>query len=264
MKTCLLAFALLLCPLLFAEDWTKSFPITGKPTVNVRADDGNVRIRSCDCKTVEARVISDGYKPGRVKITPSQTGNRVELEVLTQNPHANFNINFGGIHHRLDIEISLPRESDLDIHTSDGHIEAEQVKGDLHLETGDGHIELRSVEGSLRARSGDGHMDVSGRFDELTLQSGDGSIRAEVSEGSRIGSSWSLQTGDGKITLRLPKDFSADLDAHTGDGRVYSDLPVTMDRFDSGHDKTVRGKLNAGGGELRLRSGDGSIYLEKL
>jgi hypothetical protein len=37
-----------------------------------------------------------------------------------------------------------------------------------------------------------------------------------------------------------------------------------MDTFDSRHEKDLHGKLNGGGGELRLRSGDGSIFLETL
>lgn len=243
-----------------AEEWTKSFPVTGKPTLEVHADDGNVRVRSCDCKTVEAKVVSQGYRANELKITSSQTGDRVELDVLTHGLH------FGkGIHRqRLDIELTVPHESALNIRTGDGNIDAEQLKGEFHLNTGDGNIELRSLDGTLQAKSGDGHMDVDGRFDALDLQSGDGSIRAEIAAGSKIGSGWSVHTGDGRITMRLPRDFSAELDAQSSDGRVHSELPVTMDNFDSKHEKDLHGKLNGGGGELRLRSGDGSIYLETL
>ena len=253
---------LLFAPVLSAsaEEWTKTFTVTGKPAVEVQADDGNVRVRSCDCNTVAARVLSQGYRANELKITSSQTGDRIELEVLTHGIH--FGIGFH--RQRLDIELTMPRESALTVRTGDGNIDAEQLKGEFRLSTGDGNIELRSLDGALQAKSGDGHMDVAGRFDALDLQSGDGSIRAEIAEGSKINSGWSVHTGDGRITMRVPKDFSAELDVHSSDGHVHSELPVTMDNFDSKHENDLHGKLNSGGGELRLRSGDGSIYLETL
>ena len=38
---------------------------------------------------------------------------------------------------------------------------------------------------------------------------------------------WEITTGDGGVTLYLPKDFDADLDAHTGDGAIRNELDVS-------------------------------------
>ena len=37
---------------------------------------------------------------------------------------------------------------------------------------------------------------------------------------------WEITTGDGSVSLYLPPDFSAELDAHTGDGSIRNDLNV--------------------------------------
>jgi hypothetical protein len=71
-----------------------------------------------------------------------------------------------------------------------------------------------------------------------------------------------VRTGDGHVTLRLPRDFSADLDVHTGDGHIDSDLPVTVSG--SRRENELRGRLNAGGPPLVVRTNDGSIRLERL
>jgi hypothetical protein len=63
----------------------------------------------------------------------------------------------------------------------------------------------------------------------------------EALAGSRMASEWELHTGDGSITVRLPRDFAADLDAVTGDGHIRIDLPFTSAKFD---ERYVRGKLN--------------------
>jgi len=105
-------------------------------------------------------------------------------------------------------------------------------------------------------------MDVRGRFDVLDLRTGDGGIEAEVERGSKVSAAWTLRSGDGGITLRLPDDLSADLDAHTGDGHITLDFPVTV--AGSISPSSVRGKLGAGGPPLRVQTGDGSIHLQRL
>jgi hypothetical protein len=60
--------------------------------------------------------------------------------------------------------------------------------------------------------------------------------------------------------LRLPADLDATLDAHTGDGGITVDLPVKM--TGAVRDNALHGTLNDGGGEIDLRTGDGSIVIE--
>lgn len=261
-----------------ADEWSKKYSVTGKPDVRINTNDGNIEILSSDQKEVDARVITSGWQiPKEVRVSESQNGDHIVIEARV--PHANWNW-FGSSHRSLRIEVRVPREADLDIHsgdgnvslqpvaghirvdTSDGNIDADGLKGDIRLHTGDGHVESRSVDGALDVDTGDGHINIRGRFDALNLRTGDGNIDAEVDEGSKMSSSWSVHSGDGTITIRLPGSFHADLDAHTGDGHISLDFPVTISGSLS--DSTVRGKMNGGGQALMIRSGDGSIRLEKL
>ena len=45
---------------------------------------------------------------------------------------------------------------------------------------------------------------------------------------------WDITTGDGSVSLYLPSDFGAELDAHTGDGSIRNDLDA---RAATGPDK---------------------------
>ncbi|HUJ20287.1 MAG TPA: hypothetical protein VLX58_02140, partial [Bryobacteraceae bacterium] len=62
-------------------------------------------------------------------------------------------------------------------------------------------------------------------------------------------------------TVRLPQNFAADLDAHTGDGKITVDFPLTT----SGSISTseLRGKINGGGQTLAIHTGDGPIRVER-
>jgi DUF4097 and DUF4098 domain-containing protein YvlB len=202
----------------------------------------------------------------------------VSIEVRV--PHWNWSF-FGGSHNRsVRVELRVPRELALNVRTSDGNVTASgvsgkiefdtgdgnvtanSVRGDIRMHTGDGHIDGHSLDGSLDADTGDGNLRIDGRFDALALKTGDGSIDAQVATGSKVANGWNLHSGDGHITLRLPSDLNAYLDAHTGDGSITLDIPVQVSGSLS--HSAVRGKLNAGGGTLAVTSGDGSIHIEKL
>jgi len=250
----------LLSTTLLADDWSKKFTISGHPELRVDTNDGAVIIRTWDRKEIEARVTTVGWKigSGEVTVVEHQTGDRVELEVRI--PHRNFEISFG--HRSVRIELEVPPEIRTDIHTGDGGITVDGLHGETRLSTGDGHIEAERLDGTLDAQTGDGRLRVRGRFDLLNLHTGDGSVEAEIESGSKISSEWRVRTGDGHVTLRLPSNFAADLDVHTGDGHIDSDLPVTISGFR--RDNELRGKLNAGGPPLVVRTNDGSIRLERL
>jgi DUF4097 and DUF4098 domain-containing protein YvlB len=208
-----------------AHEWKKDYGPSGKPVIRVDANDADIRVNDWDRKDVEARVITEGYKigPDAVRVTESQSGNQVTLEVHT--PRL-----FGLVLHRhsVRVEVSMPQQGDLNLHSGDGNIRIANIQGDLRLGSGDGDLEIRSADGSLNAETHDGNIRANGRFDALTLHTGDGNIDAEAEAGSKNSSGWNLHTGDGNVALRLPSDFAADLDAETGDGRVNIAFPLTM------------------------------------
>jgi DUF4097 and DUF4098 domain-containing protein YvlB len=143
----------------------------------------------------------------------------------------------------------------------DGHISVRNAKGDIRLATGDGHIEATGLDGRLDASSGDGRIEVDGRLDSLNLKTNDGSVDARVLRGSRMATGWNVRSGDGTVTLRLPADFRADLDAHTGDGRIRNEFEIVTSGKISRSE--MRGRLNGGGPTLTARTGDGSIQILK-
>jgi DUF4097 and DUF4098 domain-containing protein YvlB len=261
-----------------ADDWSRTYQISGRADLRVSTDDGDVTIVGADQKQIDARVTTEGYKIGSsdVRIEESQNGDHVVISVKM--PHFNFSF-FGGRHKSVKIELHVPRELELEVETSDGNVVAQNVAGrvhfstgdgnvtatgvhgDIRLHTGDGHISGTNFDGTLDADTGDGNLQIGGRFDSLSLKTGDGNIEAQVGGGSKVANAWTVRSGDGHITMRLPADLNANVDAHTGDGSITCDIPIMVSGTLS---HTVRGKLNAGGGTLSITSGDGSIHLEKL
>jgi DUF4097 and DUF4098 domain-containing protein YvlB len=244
--------------LLAADEWKKSFPVSGETDLRVEATEGSVIVRSWDRNEIEVRVTTEGWKigSGEVRVTHHQAANRVEIDVRTPREHFSFG------RRSVHIALQVPRELHAEIRTGDGKITAQDMKGELRLFSGDGGIEVDSVDGVLEARTGDGRIRASGRWDRLDLKTDDGSIEADARAGSKMSASWGLHTGDGHVTLRLPENFAADLDAHTGDGKITVDFPVTVSGSFGASD--MRGRLNGGGQRLLVRTGDGTIRLQRI
>jgi DUF4097 and DUF4098 domain-containing protein YvlB len=290
---CMLFLSVL--PSASSDEWTKTFHLERGAKVRVDTSDANIHISSCDCSEVTARVKTEGWKIGGdgINVIDRQTADQIDIEV--RYPHHNFQINWNN--RRVDIELKVPRQADLDIHTGDGNVDLQGVKGsilvrsgdgnlklsdvqgtlkadtgdgnidlrnaqgDLTLHTGDGRIEVSGIDGTFRAETGDGRVNVNGRFDVLDVKTGDGGIDAVAVEGSKLETNWRLNTGDGHLNLAIPATIAADIELHTSDGQIDFNLPVMVSGRQS--KKDIRGQLNGGGKLLSLRTGDGSIRLEK-
>lgn len=261
MKRIAFAFALSLIAAFHAraDEWSKTYAITGKPDLRVETSDANIHVSSWDQNKIEARVVTSHYKIGEhgIRIEERQNGDAVEIDV--RYPHIGLSIGWNSS--RVDIIIQMPREGKVNLHTGDGKIELSGLKGEMDLHSGDGSETLDALDGKLHASTGDGNIRVNGRFDDLDLKTGDGHIEARAAAGSTIATGWHLESGDGNVSLELPPDLSADVDLHTGDGHIDLDMPITTEG--KIRENEIRGKLNGGGSLLTIRTGDGSIHLRK-
>jgi hypothetical protein len=284
-----------LTPRAQAEDWTKSYTVSGRAQVRVETNDGAVQIYTGDTKQVDFRVLYDGYEMNKtLHVDSRQDGDSVQINARV-NGHWGFS--WGNNHRNIRIEVHMPKDADLQIdtgdgsvttqsvngkvkiHTGDGSVRAQEVsgdvdidtgdgsitvdgaKGDIRLRTGDGHIDARNLDGKVDAMSGDGHIKLDGRLDALSVKTGDGSIDARLQPGSKVNSSWSIRTGDGSVDIVLPADLQANIDASTNDGHISLGIPVTVEGTFS--NSQIHGKMNGGGQPLVIHTGDGSIRLSK-
>ena len=245
----------------FAEDWSKSYTVGAKPALHIDTNDAAIEITRGNGGTIAARVTTEGYKIGNggLLVSEHQDGDKVDLTVRIPN-QAGFHINWHD--RRVRIEVQVPAETALDLHSSDGHINVDGTTGGARIDTGDGAVEVRNFSGSIRARTGDGHITVDGVLNEVYLHSGDGRIELTARPGSKMDRSWLIRTSDGRVEVHLPDDFAAELYAHTGDGRITLDIPVTVNG--SMERSRVRGKMNGGGELLEISTGDGSIRVGRL
>jgi hypothetical protein len=275
---------------------TKTFKVAGVPQVELDTFDGAIEIHSWDKAEVEVEVEKRAMEQSlidQIKVEATQEGDKIVLRVTGPS-----RTEFGGVTIGVNISptarlrVVVPRASNLVARSGDGSIRAESVDGKIMLTTADGSVTATRLSGDLQVRSGDGSIridKVTGKLDletddgsigfegkptVLRLKTGDGSVRAQIDPDTVMAENWDLTTGDGSITLTLPSTFNAELDAETSDGTVRSSHPLLEEqsaerRSGEGSDerrerrRVMRTKMGDGGKTLRVRTGDGTIRIER-
>lgn len=264
------------------SDWQKAYPVSGKASLTISTGDASVELHSCSgCREVRIHVDWRDRKLSDFTLTEMQAGDHVTFE-LKEKPHIGI-FRIGNIHEPR-VTVETPEELDLDartsdgalkvsgvngsvqLHTSDGSVDVSEVAGSLHLTASDGSVRIHNVTGTLDSHSSDGHAEIDGKFTALQVHTSDGALDLTLDEGTQLASASHVEISDGRLTLRVPRTLSADLDVHSGDGGIRCDLPLTMNGYDSGHSSghNLHGKLNSGGVPLTIHAGDGHVTIAAL
>jgi DUF4097 and DUF4098 domain-containing protein YvlB len=258
----------------------KQFKVTGMPDVRLTTFDGGIEIQGWDKPHVSVEIEKRG--PSRqaleqLEVVSSQNGNLIELEVKRPRSESFSGI---GLHQTAyaKLIVSVPLNSHIrarsgdgsiriervngriELRTSDGSIRASEVTGELSFDTSDGSVTVDRAQGRLAVDTGDGSVSVTGRLASVKLHTGDGSVVYRAESGAAMADNWDITTGDGTVSVYLPPGFSAELDAHTGDGSIRSEIDGLSSPSGEAR-RTLKGTIGGGGRLLRIRTGDGAIRL---
>ncbi len=274
---------------------TKSFKVAGVPEIDVDTFDGAIEIHSWDKPEVEVEIEKRAMEQSlidQIKVEATQQGDKIVLKVTGPS-----RTDFGGVTIGVHISptarlrIVVPRSTNIVARSGDGSIRAEAIDGKIVLNTADGSVTATRLSGDIQVRSGDGSIrfdKVTGKLDLETddgsigfegkpsilhIKTGDGSVRAQIDADTVMTENWDLTTGDGSVTVTLPSVFNTELDAETSDGTVRSSHPLVDDNAERRENedgdqrrerrRVMRTKMGDGGKTLRVRTGDGTIRIDR-
>ena len=270
---------------------TKSFKVAGTPDVQLETFDGSIEVHSWDRSEVEVEIEKRAMEQSLVdemSVSAEQQGNKIVIKVSGPKRRDSGGIQVG-VHFSptARMRVALPRNSQLTVASGDGSINVEDVNGKIALNTRNGSIRgsrligdvtIRSGDGAIRVDRAEGKVDLETEDGSITLEAkptmlrartSDGSVRVEIDRESVMGEDWDIQTSDGSVTLTLPPDFNAQLDAETRDGVVRASHPNVKTAVEGQsreerqeRRRSLKTTLGTGGRTLKVRTGDGTIRVE--
>ncbi|HEX5460509.1 MAG TPA: DUF4097 family beta strand repeat-containing protein [Steroidobacteraceae bacterium] len=218
-----------------AEQTSSGVTVSARTTHRDRFDRGPTRVQF----TIEV--------PRKYRIDLRTAAGGLDVRDLNGSVHA---VTSGGSAMIQDIAGTVA------VHTSGGSIDAQRVKGSSELSTSGGEVNVADSTGDLDLDTSGGSIGIRNDDGEIDAHTSGGSIRAELSANHGI----NLSTSGGSITLLLPRDTRASLDAETTAGRVKSDFPLSTTEISR---KThLRGAIGGGGARISLHTSAGDIRLE--
>lgn len=146
------------------------------------------------------------------------------------------------------------------VSSGNGRVRVTGVDGRVDVSSGNGEVSVDKAGGPVDARSGNGDVTIGTVNGPVNASSGNGDIR--VSMDKLTGSEdMEFSSGNGRIEVVVPADFSAEVEANSGNGRVTTDFPITIRGKLT--PSRLRGTIGNGGRRLRMSTGNGTMEIRK-
>lgn len=285
------------------ETIERSFNVTPGGWLNLETDKGSIDVRTSPDPRVDVLVdlhvdTSSEKKAKKIlkkfRVGITQVENEIRIEAGFDSEDSSF---WDRDRKRLKVRfvILVPQQYNLNLNTSGGSINVADIDGEVNSRTSGGSLRFGNITGSLDARTSGGSIRLKNCSGPADVQTSGGSIRiakaagpvsartsgggiqvdevmgaidARTSGGSieayisqQPDASCSLKTSGGSINIYLVHDVGLDVDAKTSGGSVSTDFPVTV--IGELKRSELRGRINAGGPQMYLRTSGGNIRLLK-
>jgi len=213
-------------------------PLAPDGELELSNTNGSVRVVAWD----QANVRVEATKRAASERAPEELTVEIEGEgnhvtVRTRYPRPHWLGNAGSVEYR----VSVPRGARVRVDDVNGRVEVGGVGGSVRAATVNGSVDLTEVGGSIEASAVNGSVDVD-------------VARVDPSARSRI------STTNGSVRLTLPRDASADVEAHTVNGSVSCDFDLTGGQKSR---RRLEGRIGNGGARFDLGTVNGSASVDR-
>ncbi|MGZ3639286.1 MAG: DUF4097 family beta strand repeat-containing protein [Ktedonobacterales bacterium] len=227
---------------------THEFIVTGEPAIVARSAAGNLTITAGPDGQVHVQVTkrghggilghADEHDLDKVHVDVRQEGNRITVEA-DKRPSS-----LQGKHITIDIEITAPSRSTLDLRLAAGNMTIRGISGLISAKVDAGNVDLTEVTLADRSR--------------LSVNAGNLTVKGALAAGASL----DAQVNAGNARFILPRETAAYLDARSQAGNVHvPDWYVSITRNFA--TQAAYGPLGANpAGTLTIRVTAGNITVE--
>src|SRR5215471_10756089 len=253
------------------DRFQRSFSIQSAGTLAVSNFKGLIRVTGSDSSQVIVDVVkkfegTDKDKTwwmANTNVQFTNTADRVAISV--EYPNCDCSGPDWGSHDdyeaSVELTIQVPRKINVELQGHkplmnisgiDGNIRITSHKSPIEIQSTSGAIHIETYKETVRLKE----VSIRGVLDVETA-------KAEVSiEAKSLGDRVDLGTEKGTIVLKVPRNAGMTLDYSGGKRSSFrSDFNIAAE---AGSSSSVRGTINGGGTQVRLRSEKGSIALETM
>ena len=216
----------------------ESRPLAANGEFRLQNTNGSVRVTGWDQPRVRIEAVKHARSERALEeLKVEITGEGDRLSVRSRFPRPQW---MGGSG-RVDYRVSVPRGVRVEL----GNV--------------NGRVEVEGVAGAVKAKTVNGSVDVAGAAGEVEASAVNGSVEVQLARVDPAGRS-ELSTTNGSVRLTLPRDASAEVEAHTVNGRVGCDFDLADARKSR---RKLEGRIGTGGARFELGTVNGSVHIDR-
>lgn len=195
----------------------------GLRALEVSTFNGSIDVEPHDSESVELDIEYTGY--GQTNEDAVQVCESLKCEVTREDGLMKVTAvkPAGNVTGAVSVRLKVPAACACSLKTSNGRVTVSDLAADVSITTSNGAVRCSGLDGSLDVKTSNGSVDASSCFCDIRLRSSNGKI--SYSGQLRPGSS-EVHTSNGSVTLEIPADTAATVQAKTSNGRVTCNLPV--------------------------------------
>jgi DUF4097 and DUF4098 domain-containing protein YvlB len=255
----------------------KEFKYTVGPgaSVTINNEYGPISVKPSSNNQV---IVTATLQSAKVEVDETRNGDRVQLKshLLPGATAANRSV---------DYQVQVPAGTMVTIHSTNGPLHAEQLRGDVTREGDSAPVEVRDISNAhvhINTLNGPitltnirfGHVEVNSIGGDINLMSVTGPFVAATSTTGKIsyngdfgvGGDYKMSTHTGNIEAVVPADASVDVTARSVRGDVENDFPLrpkSHTTFLPQKGRSFVGVAGQAASSVLLRTFSGKIRLKK-
>lgn len=140
------------------------------------------------------------------------------------------------------------------LHTSVTNLEIAALPGDVTLDSDD--LRVNEATGAVHVTTHAKDVDLNQIYGDSSVENRDGSISVEPAGAYSI----EARNGKGDVEITLPPNAAGTVNGHTHNGDIITDFGLSVS---GDQDKTVTGKIGAGGPEINLSASNGDLHIKR-
>jgi DUF4097 and DUF4098 domain-containing protein YvlB len=147
----------------------------------------------------------------------------------------------------VSYEIFVPSRYSANVETVNGGVSISDVTGNLEFKTVNGGLSLRRINGYAHGRTTNGGVSID--------------LAGDRWEGQGL----EITTTNGGVSLHVPQNYSAQLEAQTHNGRVHSDFGAVQPAAEPGQQSThISTALGIGGAPIKVTTTNGGVSVSRI
>ena len=241
----------------FEAEETHTYPAAGVTALSAATQDGGVSVTAAADTLFTVNVRKYAY--GKDKADAEQSITNVvytgavvgtELQVKADMPS-------GPRPYGAAFTITAPETAAVSIQTTNGAITVSNAVGDVAAVTTNGAITLTGTDGTAVLATTNGALEVDVHRGGVDGKTTNGAVDCDLAALGPV-EDVILQTTNGTVTLLLPADVSAIVDA-TNTGAAIAILGFTSVVYDVQEEHHVRARIGSGASSVTITTTNGSI-----